>query len=84
MTFTSSPLPVCPKGFPAWKEVMATSMVTVGNAKHKTLFLDFYEILFNLMLLVSFDFHLISLGWGMIDEQHTAVKLQETQVKILF
>ena len=84
MTFTSSLLPVYLEGLAVWKEVMATSMVTVGNAKHKTHYLDFYEILFHLMLLVSFDFYLISLGWGMIDEQHTAVKLQETQVKILF
>ena len=28
-------------------------------------------------------FIFIPTGWGMIDEQHTAVKLQETQVKIL-
>ena len=27
----------------------------IYNAKHKTLYLDFYEILFYLMLLLSFD-----------------------------
>ena len=83
MTFTSSLLPVYLEGLAVWKEVMATSMVAVKNAKHKSLSLDFYEILFDLMLLLSFDCHSIPPGWGMIDEQHTAVKLQETQVKIL-